>query len=90
MTATDWIVVIAATGLVSYVWWKARRYRSVARLRRQPTRRAAAGEAGICLWGYNDRGELTHVRVKREAASPQEVRFDDIPDYLRGPRTRHG
>lgn len=84
MSAFYWFVVaIACGGLALYACRRTTVLRSAARLRRRVGRRQTTGEAGICFWGYNDRGELIHVRVKREAANQRNVSVRDIPEFLR-------
>lgn len=68
MSTIYWIVLaIPSVALVVYACWKAVSYFHVRRLRRAARRRAASGYLDRCLWGYNDRGDLIHVRTRQVA-----------------------
>ena len=87
MTALPWMIVaIPCAALIVYAGWNLACYLSSARRRRQTMREAAAGSCGVCLWGFNDQGELVHVRVRRTLTGPStRISADDIPEFLRGP-----
>lgn len=92
MIADYWLVVaFACAGFIFYACRKTVLIGFAARLRARAARRVTESNAGICVWGYNDRGELIHVRVKRKTATRQRVASaDDIPEFLRSSRVPRG
>ena len=51
-------------------------------------RRRRDDNAAICLWGFDQHGNLTHVRVHRDIEAPHRKNVD-IPAFLRNRDSRN-
>ncbi len=90
MRTIYWIILAIPIGaLALYACWKVICYFHVRRLRREARLQAASGYINKCLWGFNDRGELIHVRTRQKGCQ-REATTAAIPRFLRAPHLRKG